>query len=248
MDDEAAGDGEGADHAFFIGTVWRGIGISQWNAERHADRAKTILSTSGLVLTVITVGLVGVAEVLGAGLESLAGLDRAFYGILAPLLVVGLFGIFSVLASMVFATAALRSLGADNIVSRANFTGMGDENGEVDDLILDRCAKMSKRDRYAMYRSYIRRLGDLARSNRRMDRHVRLAHMFLLYGLLAISVISTVVIAGMLHFLGTPAQSAACGLARRPQFHVAVPRFCSRGACLPTSDPPLPPAVPRAWK
>jgi len=209
MDGKAAG-GEGSDDpSFFISTVWRGIGISQWSAERHADRAKTILGTAGLVLTVITVGLVGVAEAFGVGLESLAGLNRAFYGILAPLLVVGLFGVFSVVASMVFATVALRSLGADNIVSRANFTDMGGEDGEVNDAILDRCVNMSKRDRYAMYRSYIRRLGDLARSNRRMDRYVRLAHVFLLYGLLAISIISTVVIARMLHFLGMSTGSTA---------------------------------------
>lgn len=208
MDSAASGE-ENDGHAFFTDTVWRGIGISQWSAERHADKAKTILGTAGLVLTVMTVGLVGVGEVLGVDLESLAGLDSLFHGTLAPLPVVGLFGIVSVLASMVFSTVALRSLGADNIVGRKNFTTMGNEAGEVDDVILDRFVRMSKEDRCALYRSYIRRLGDLARSNRRMDRHVRLAHMCLLYGLVAIFVISAVVIAGMLHFLGAPAASPA---------------------------------------
>ncbi|RNJ71441.1 MAG: hypothetical protein EB832_05915 [Thaumarchaeota archaeon S14] len=115
MDDEPAGDWEYDGHEFFTDTAWRGISISQWSAERHADRAKTILATAGLVLTVMTVGLVGLAEVLGVNLENPEGLNRLFHGFLAPLLVVGLFGIVSVLASMVFSTVALRSLGADNI-------------------------------------------------------------------------------------------------------------------------------------
>ncbi|RNJ73085.1 MAG: hypothetical protein EB832_02555 [Thaumarchaeota archaeon S14] len=183
---------------------WRGIGISQWSADRHASRAKTILGTSGLVLTVITVGIVGAAEVLGVDLENLAGPDRLFYGILAPLLGVGLFGIFSVVASMVFSTVALRSLGADNIVGRGNFTKHGDEGGEIDGTIMDRCVRMSRKERYALYRAHIQRLGDLARSNRRMDKYVRLAHMCLLYGLVAISVISAVAMAGMLYSLGAP--------------------------------------------
>lgn len=203
MGDEEAGDRVDG-HAFFISTVWRGIGVSQWAAERLIDRAKMILGTSGLVLTVITVGLVGAADLLGVDTESLAGLDRVLYGVLAPMLMVGLFGIFSVVASMVFSTVAMRSLGADNIVDRRNFTELGDEGGEIDDSILDRCVRMSKKERYALYRAYIQRLDDLARSNRRMDRHVRPAHMFLLYGLVAISVISTVIIAGMLHYLSEP--------------------------------------------
>ncbi|MDD9808776.1 MAG: hypothetical protein OXU25_02950 [Thaumarchaeota archaeon] len=145
------------------------------------------------------------AEVLGVNLENPEGLNRLFHGFLAPLLVVGLFGIVSVLASMVFSTVALRSLGADNIVGRRNFTAIGDEAGEVDNVILDRFIKMSKKDRCALYRAYIRRLGDLARSNRRMDKYVRLAHASLLYGLVAIFVISAAAIAGMLYSLGATA-------------------------------------------
>ena len=171
---------------------------------------------------------------LGVDLERLAGPDRLFYGILAPLLGVGLFGIFSVVASMVFSTVALRSLGADNIVGRGNFTKHGDEGGEIDGTILDRCVRMSRKERYALYRAHIQRLGDLARSSRRMDKYVRLAHMCLLYGLVAISVISAVVIAGMLYSLGAPQARAVAivGIqaARRQWFHVAAPIGPRRGA------------------
>jgi len=91
------------------------------------------------------------------------------------------------------------------LVGRRNFTAIGDEAGEVDNVILDRFIKMSKKDRYALYRAYIRRLGDLARSNRRMDKYVRLAHASLLYGLVAIFVISAAAIAGMPYSLGATA-------------------------------------------
>jgi len=207
--DEGAGDDKATDASFFASTLWKGISISQWNAERLIDKAKIILGTSGLVLTVITVGLFGLAEAFGANIWSLASLNRLFYGVLGPLLVVGLFGIASVVASMVFSTVALRSFRADNIVGRSNFTTLGDKTGEVDDLVLDRCVRMPKKERYALYRSYIRRLDDLAKSNRRMDRYVRLAHMCLLYGLVAIFVISATVIVGIGQSLGTPAAGPA---------------------------------------
>lgn len=116
---------------------------------------------------------------------------------------------------MVFSTVALRSPGADSIAGRKDFTTVGNEAGEVDGAVLDRFVKMSKGDRHALYRSYIRRLGGPARGNRRMGKHVRLAHMCLLYGLVAIFVISAAVIAGMLHYLGPlsggPAQARASG-------------------------------------
>lgn len=98
MGEGAAGAGGDGGHAFFAETLWRGICISQWSAGRHADRAKAILGAAGLAPTAIAVGLVGVGEVPGVGLDSLAGPDSPFHGILAPLLAVGLFGIASVLA------------------------------------------------------------------------------------------------------------------------------------------------------
>jgi len=206
---EGSTDDKTADAAFFASTLWKGIGISQWSLERLIDKARIILGMPGLVLTVVTVGLFGLAAALGANIWSLASLNRLFYGVLGPLLVAGLFGMASVVASMVFSTVALRSFRADNIVGRSNFTTLGDEAGKVDDLVLDRCVRMPKKERYALYRSYIRRLDDLAKSNRRMDRYVRLAHMCPLYGLVAIFVISATVIVGIGQSLGTPAANPA---------------------------------------
>lgn len=191
-----AGGADGADE-FTSSVMWRATRISQWVTDSLTGKARSILGTSGIILTVMTVGLVGLAELTGLKPAGLAALDRALYGHLTTLLYAAAAGISSIILSMLFSVLALRPFDVENIVGYAYFTKNEDEGEDVDDDLLGGYAAMCKESRRDLYRSYLCGLRDMKRNNRRMARYVRLGHALLASGLAVISAVSVLVMAGM---------------------------------------------------
>lgn len=191
----------GSDHESTSGAMWRATRISQWVTDSLTGKARSILNTSGIILTVMTVGLVGLAELTGLEPAGLAALDRALYGHLAALLCVGAAGILSIFLSMLFSVLALRPFDVENILGYKYFTKNDDENEDIDDGLLDEYTAMSEESRRDMYKSYLAGLRDMKRNNRRMAKHVRLGHALQACGLAALSAVSVLVMIGMAHAL-----------------------------------------------
>lgn len=191
----------------FSDSLWRGVSIGQWDAERLDGKARAILSTSGLVLTVMAIGLIGFAEVFGTDTESLAALDRLFLGNLAPLLLFGALGLSGVVASVLCSMLALQGIRGGSVSDYRALAGPdGAATGRRDEAMGER--QHSPRD------AYVRRLDALSRGNRRAAKYIRLGQVYMSYGLASIFVISVTVIIGTIYALELSEISAAASAAQ----------------------------------
>lgn len=153
-----------ADGAWLLEMLWRGIAANQWDVERLNSKAKGALGTGAVVLSVLTVGLVGFGRLLDGDIANLTELAPLPEWALSALPVLGFVGLVAILASMVLATVALVAFRVHNLVDADDFTDNG-RRGSPSDAVLDRCSSATEDIVRAMQKSHVRRIGDLARNS-----------------------------------------------------------------------------------
>jgi len=188
----APGDGGQA----FLGVLAKGVDAAQWDIERLNAKAKSTLGTGAITLSVLTAGLVGLGRLLDGDIANLAALAPLPECLLGLLPVLGLAGLVAILASMGLATASLATFKINNLVDSKNFTKDGGP-GSVDNGVLAECSGMSRRIVLGLYRSYIRRIDDLARNSHRAGRLVRASQWLLYAGLACVGTGPVLVLASL---------------------------------------------------
>lgn len=158
------GHGAGDREWLFWELLWRGIAANQWDVERLNAKAKGALGTGAVVLSVLTVGLVGFGRILDGDIANLAMLAPLPDWALSALPMLGFGGLVAIMASMALATVALTAFRAHNLVDADDFTADG-KPGPPSDAVLDRCSGMSGDIVREAQRSHIKRIGDLARNS-----------------------------------------------------------------------------------
>ncbi|MCY4252639.1 MAG: hypothetical protein OXD41_04985 [Thaumarchaeota archaeon] len=182
----------------FSNMLWRGVCAGHWGTEDLSNRARGILQTSALVIAAITVGIIGVSQAYGVDLTNIGEVDRASLGMPIPILSLGSGGMGAMLAAMLFSAVALGVHKVSSLVRYSDFTSKGDAEGEIDDAVLGRFARMSGESMDAMHRAHINAIRDLQKNNAFVAKFVIFGQWSLFAGIFTVAMLAVFLLVHMI--------------------------------------------------